>query len=53
MSLQYYSKWRNAWADFHTPPTRGELLSLARYHYRVLVDGVETEINELIKTISI
>lgn len=32
---QYFSKWRNEWIDFKNPPTRGEILSLLKYNYKL------------------
>lgn len=48
--MKYFSKWRNEWVEFHTTPTRGELLNLQRHHYRIAVDGIEADIETLIKS---
>jgi len=32
---QYYSKWRNEWIDFNTPPTSGEIMHLREYFYEL------------------
>jgi hypothetical protein len=47
--MKYFSKYRNEWIEFKATPTRGELLSLKKYHYRIQVDGVEVSIDELTK----
>lgn len=33
--MQYFSKWRKEWIDFS--PTKGELISLKKYHYQVRI----------------
>jgi hypothetical protein len=38
---QYFSKWRNAWIDFKNPPTPGEILSMKKYGYRLILNGIE------------
>ena len=47
--MKYFSKYRNEWIEFKAAPTRGELLSLKKYHYRIQLDGVEVSIDELTK----
>jgi hypothetical protein len=42
MKNAYYSKWRNAWIEFNTQPTPGQILSMKKYNYRLILDGVET-----------
>ena len=38
---QYFSKYRNAWIDFATPPTPGQIQQLKKYKYRLILDGIE------------
>lgn len=35
MKYQYFSKWRECWVDFNTPPTAGQLHELKKYHYQI------------------
>ncbi len=35
VTKQYFSKWKKKWADFKTDPTPGELIELAKYHYKI------------------
>lgn len=47
--MKYFSKYRNAWVPFKQKPTRGQLIELQKYNYRIMVDGSEIEISKLIK----
>lgn len=46
MNLKYFSKWREKWVDFE--PTKGELLHLKEYRYRISMNGVETDIDKIV-----
>ena len=37
MIYQYFSKWQNKWVDFKKNPTKGELLELKKYFYRIKI----------------
>jgi hypothetical protein len=41
MNAQYFSKYRNAWVDFHHPTTPGQIMEMKKYHYRIKVNGKE------------
>lgn len=47
----YLSKHSGKWIEFKSNPTKGELLSLKKYHYKVMVNGVEVTIDSLINQI--
>ena len=34
-TYQYFSKWRNEWADFKSPPTQGQLKQMESYKYQI------------------
>lgn len=38
---QYFSKYRNAWIDFATPPTPGQISEMKKHKYRLIIDGVK------------
>ena len=49
-TYKYFSKWRKEWVDFNPQriPTRGELIKLKTANYRISIDDVEVNINDLI-----
>ena len=49
-TYKYFSKWRKEWVDFNPQriPTRGELIKLKTANYRIAIDDVEVNINDLI-----
>ena len=49
--LEYLSKHTQKWTEFKSAPTRGELLSLKKYNYRISKDGKEAVIDDLIRQI--
>jgi len=38
---QYFSKYRNPWVEFKTPPTPGQIAQLKKFQYRLILDGIE------------
>ena len=49
-TYKYFSKWRKEWVDFnpHRIPTKGELIKLKTANYRISINDVEVNINDLI-----
>lgn len=41
MNAQYFSKYRNAWIDFQSHPTPGQIREMKKYFYRVKINGKE------------
>jgi len=42
MKNAYFSKWRNAWIEFQSPPTPGQISEMKKYQYRLIIDGIES-----------
>lgn len=49
--LKYISKHTQEWTEFKSEPTRGELISLAKYQYKISRDGKTASIDDLIREI--
>ena len=47
----YLSKWSGKWIEFESNQTKGELLSLKKYHYKVMLNDIEVSIDSLINQI--
>ena len=49
-NYKYFSKWRKEWVNFNQEriPTQGELIKLKAANYRISIDDVEVNINDLI-----
>ena len=37
----YYSKWRKEWVEFNKPPTKGQIMEMKKFNYKIKKDDSE------------